>query len=51
LEAAAWSDGLEAEIEIPASYDARRGAAILACAPRRVVRLGSRGFVRIGQVR
>jgi len=50
-EAAAWSGGLEAEIEIPDDYDSRRGAAILACRPARVGRLGSRGFVRIGQVR
>ncbi|HET9116373.1 MAG TPA: phosphoribosylformylglycinamidine synthase subunit PurL [Gaiellaceae bacterium] len=50
-EAAAWSDGLEADVEIPAGYDARRGAAILACSPGRVRRLGTRGFVRIGQVR
>jgi phosphoribosylformylglycinamidine synthase subunit PurL len=50
-EAAAWSGGLEAEVEIPADYDARRGAAILACRPGRVRRLGSRGFVQIGEVR
>jgi phosphoribosylformylglycinamidine synthase subunit PurL len=50
-EAAAWSDGLEADVELPAGYDARRGAAILACRPERVARLGSRGFVRIGEVR
>ena len=49
-EAAAWSGGLEAEVEIPSSYDARRGAAILACRPARVSRLGSRGFVEIGRV-
>ncbi|MFL5943488.1 MAG: phosphoribosylformylglycinamidine synthase subunit PurL [Gaiellaceae bacterium] len=49
-EAAAWSGGLEAEVEIPADYDARRGAAILACRPGRVRRLGARGFVQIGQV-
>jgi phosphoribosylformylglycinamidine synthase subunit PurL len=50
-EAAAWSGGLAADVEIPASYDSRRGAAILACRPDRVARLGSRGFVRIGSVR
>jgi phosphoribosylformylglycinamidine synthase len=49
-EAAAWSDGLEAEVEIPADYDSRRGAAILACRPGRAQRLGARGFVQIGQV-
>ena len=50
-EAAAWSGGLEAEVEIPAEYDSRRGAVILACSPDRVARLGARGFVRIGEVR
>jgi phosphoribosylformylglycinamidine (FGAM) synthase-like enzyme len=50
-EAAAWSGGLEAEVEIPADYDARRGGAILACRRGRVRRLGSRGFVQIGEVR
>ena len=50
-EAAAWSGGLEADVEIPEDYDSRRGAAILACAPTAVERLGSRGFVRIGEVR
>ncbi|HEY3461988.1 MAG TPA: AIR synthase related protein, partial [Gaiellaceae bacterium] len=50
-EAAAWSGGLEADVKLPAEYDSRRGAAILACRPERVGRLGSRGFVRIGQVR
>jgi len=49
-EAAAWSGGLEAAVELPPEYDARRGAAILACRPSRVRRLGSRGFVRIGVV-
>ena len=43
--------GLEADIELPADYDSRRGAAILACRPARVNRLGSRGFVQIGEVR
>jgi phosphoribosylformylglycinamidine synthase len=50
-EAAAWSGGLEADVEILASYDRRRGAAILACAPDRVAKLGGRGFVQIGSVR
>jgi phosphoribosylformylglycinamidine (FGAM) synthase-like enzyme len=50
-EAAAWSGGLEADVELPDDYDSRRGAAILACRPKRAKRLGSRGFVRIGQVR
>jgi phosphoribosylformylglycinamidine synthase len=50
VEAAEWSGGLDAKVEIPAGYDARRGAAILACRPERVARLGSRGFVQIGQV-
>ena len=49
-EAAAWSGGLEADVELPADYDSRRGAAILACRPARVNRLGSRGFVEIGVV-
>jgi phosphoribosylformylglycinamidine synthase subunit PurL len=49
-EAAAWSGGLEADVELPADYDSRRGAAILACRPARLGRLGSRGFVRIGVV-
>jgi phosphoribosylformylglycinamidine synthase subunit PurL len=49
-EATAWSGGLEADVQIPAGYDSRRGAAILACKPDRVARLGSRGFVQIGTV-
>ncbi len=49
-EAAEWSGGLAAEVEIPADYDARRGAAILACTPERLERLGSRGFREIGRV-
>jgi len=39
------------DVELPTDYDSRRGAAILACRPGRMNRLGSRGFVRIGQVR
>ena len=50
-EAAAWSGGLEADVEIPADYESRRGAAILACTPERLERLGSRGFRQIGVVR
>jgi phosphoribosylformylglycinamidine synthase II len=49
-EAAAWSGGLEARVEIPDDYDSRRGAAILGCDPAMVARLGSRGFVQIGEV-
>jgi phosphoribosylformylglycinamidine synthase II len=49
-EAAAWSGGVAAEVEIPADYDARRGAAILACTPDRLQRLGARGFREIGLV-
>jgi phosphoribosylformylglycinamidine synthase subunit PurL len=48
-EAAAWS-GLEAEGELPDSYDSRRGAAILACAAETVAKLGSRGYTPIGRV-
>ncbi len=50
-EAVAWSGGLEADVELPSDYDSRRGAAILACRPGRLQRLGSRGFVQIGVVR
>jgi phosphoribosylformylglycinamidine synthase subunit PurL len=50
-EAAAWSGGLEAHVELPADYDSRRGAAVLACRPERVSRLGARGFVQLGEVR
>ncbi len=38
------------DFELPADYDPSRGAAILACAPGDLARLGSRGFVRIGTV-
>ena len=49
-EAAAWSGGLEADVEMPADYDSRRGAAILACRPERaepprLARLPSRSGV------
>jgi phosphoribosylformylglycinamidine synthase len=50
-EATAWSRGREAHVEIPDGYDSRRGAAILACRPDEIGRLGSRGFVQIGEVR
>jgi hypothetical protein len=50
-EAAAWSGGLEADVELPEDYDSTRGAAILACKPSKVKRLGKRGFVQIGEVR
>src|SRR6476620_8815392 len=43
-EAAAWSGGLEAAVELPTDYDSRRGAAILACRPGRMTRIGSRGL-------
>ena len=46
-EAAAWS-GREADVELPA--EPRGGAAILACAPENVERLGARGLTRIGIV-
>jgi phosphoribosylformylglycinamidine synthase len=49
-EAAAWSGGFEADVDIPADYDSRRGAAILACMPERLERLGTRGFREIGVV-
>ena len=47
-EAARWS-GLEADVALPA--EPATGAAILATSPDQVARLGSRGFVEIGQVR
>ena len=47
-EATRWS-GREADVELPAEPEA--GAAILACAPETVSRLGSKGFIQIGQVR
>jgi hypothetical protein len=46
-EAAAWS-GREADVELPA--EPRGGAAVLACAPEDVERLGARGLTRIGIV-
>jgi phosphoribosylformylglycinamidine synthase len=49
-EAAAWSGGLAADVEIPEDYESRRGAAILACTPDRLDRLGSRGFREIGEI-
>ena len=47
-EAAGWSGGLEADVDLP--DEPRRGAAVLAIAPSQVTRLGSKGFVQIGQV-
>jgi phosphoribosylformylglycinamidine synthase len=47
-EAARWS-GREADVELPS--EPARGAAILALPPDQVAKLGSRGFVRIGEVR
>jgi phosphoribosylformylglycinamidine synthase II len=47
-EAARWS-GRDADVDLP--RDPIAGAAILACAPETVARLGSRGFVQIGSVR
>ncbi|HVN38283.1 MAG TPA: AIR synthase related protein, partial [Myxococcota bacterium] len=46
-EAARWS-GRAADVDLPQEPEV--GAAILACAPGDVPRLGSRGFVRIGSV-
>jgi len=47
-EAARWS-GRDADVELPSEPEA--GAAILACSPENVSRLGTRGFVQIGEVR
>ncbi len=47
-EATRWS-GREADVDTPAEPEA--GAAILACAPETVARLGTKGFVQIGEVR
>jgi phosphoribosylformylglycinamidine synthase len=47
-EAARWS-GRDADVELPEAPTA--GAAILACAAENVARLGTRGFVQIGEVR
>jgi hypothetical protein len=47
-EAAAWS-GREAQVELPS--EPIGSAAVLACAPEHVVKLGSRGLIQIGQVR
>ncbi|MBV8258798.1 MAG: phosphoribosylformylglycinamidine synthase subunit PurL [Actinobacteria bacterium] len=49
-EAAAWSGGLVADVDLPGDVGSR-GAAILATSPDEVAGLGSRGFVQIGQVR
>ncbi len=57
-EAAAWSGGLEADVSLPSGNllpgsggGPSRGAALLACRPEDMPRLGSRGFVQIGEVR
>jgi phosphoribosylformylglycinamidine synthase len=47
-EAARWS-GREADVDLPA--EPQTGAALLAMAPDQVERLGSKGYVQIGQVR
>ncbi|HEX5246273.1 MAG TPA: AIR synthase related protein, partial [Gaiellaceae bacterium] len=47
-EAVAWS-GREADVQLPAEPAA--GAAILACPRENVARLGTKGFVQIGEVR
>ena len=47
-EAARWS-GREADVDVPPTP--AFGAAILATSPAQVARLGSRGFVQIGEVR
>jgi phosphoribosylformylglycinamidine synthase subunit PurL len=47
-EAAAWSGGLVAHVSLPDEPGV--GAAILATSPDLVPRLGSRGYVQIGQV-
>jgi phosphoribosylformylglycinamidine (FGAM) synthase-like enzyme len=47
-EAARWS-GREADIDLPT--EPARGAAILATSADQVAKLGSRGFVQIGEVR
>jgi phosphoribosylformylglycinamidine synthase subunit PurL len=47
-EAARWS-GREADIDLPA--EPAHGAAVLATSPDQVARLGSKGFVQIGEVR
>ncbi len=47
-EAARWS-GREADVELPPEPES--GAAILATPRNQVARLGSRGFVQIGEVR
>ncbi|HYA08259.1 MAG TPA: AIR synthase related protein, partial [Gaiellaceae bacterium] len=48
-EAAHWSGGLRADVSLP-SDNLSLGAAILALPPDQVPRLGSKGFVQIGQV-
>jgi len=45
-----WSGGLAADVDLPPD-DVKRGAAVLALPSEQVRRLGSKGYVRIGQVR
>jgi len=47
-EAARWS-GREADVDLP--VEPETGAAVLAVSPDQVERLGSKGYVQIGQVR
>ena len=47
-DAARWS-GRKADVALP--DEPLHGAAVLATAPERVAKLGSRGFVQIGEVR
>jgi len=48
-EAARWSGGLAADVDLP--DEPAVGAAILALPPEQVRRLGSKGYVQIGEVR
>jgi phosphoribosylformylglycinamidine (FGAM) synthase-like enzyme len=48
VEAARWS-GRKADVTLP--DEPLFGAAVLATSPERVAKLGSRGFVQIGEVR
>ena len=49
-EAARWS-GRAADVSVPGDGEVQGSAAILACAPADVAKLGSRGLVQIGRVR
>ena len=48
-EAARWSGGLRADVDLP-SDNVSLGAAVLALPPDQVRRLGSKGYVQIGEV-